>query len=649
MHTERQELWRSTHLLTEDKKDLARMVLDEIRRGRDVTRTLRSHPLRGGGYLNKSMLVTIYNEMVATGEIREDARLLERIRMKPMRTLSGVTTVTALTKPYPCPGKCIFCPTDVRMPKSYLPDEPGAMRGLEHEFDPYGQVRSRIEQLESVGHPTDKIELLKQSFAQMVPQLRPQDRVAIVTYAGSAGLVLPSTPGSEQDTILAALERLSAGGSTNGGAGIELAYATAQQHFIQNGVNRVILATDGDFNVGITDVSELKGFVERKRAGGIYLSVLGFGRGNYNDELMQALAQNGNGTAAYIDTLNEARRVLVDEASSTLFPIAEDVKLQVELNPAMVSEYRLIGYETRLLAREDFNNDKVDAGEIGSGHSVTAIYEIAPAGSGAELVDPLRYGGTQASRPGGGSGEYAFLKMRYKLPGEAASRLIETPVGPEVESSLEAAPREARFAAESTFGFVQDVGRRVSRTDWVKNFAYPAPRTFTYSEIVTPEAGYVLGVDSNARNAQNQNMTPPAHSMSGYRLATAHREGRRGAIGSLLRAMQANPDRVQPAAAIGSQPAVSFDGYIVAEHTEVGQWVSKGEPIVELVELDRIDITGVAGGRARVPVHAGRIEIAGASLLARLVACEDEVIIGRDVLNRLVVHLDGPRLRLRLS
>ncbi|HLO31987.1 MAG TPA: tRNA uridine(34) 5-carboxymethylaminomethyl modification radical SAM/GNAT enzyme Elp3 [Anaerolineales bacterium] len=160
MQTERQEAWRSTHLLTADKKDLARAVLDEIRRGRDVTKTLRSHPLKGGGYLNKSMLVTIYNEMLLAGEIKEDARLLERIRMKPMRTLSGVTTVTVLTKPYPCPGKCIFCPTDVRMPKSYLPDEPGAMRGLEHEFDPYKQVRSRIEQLQSLGHPTEKIELL---------------------------------------------------------------------------------------------------------------------------------------------------------------------------------------------------------------------------------------------------------------------------------------------------------------------------------------------------------------------------------------------------------------------------------------------------------------------------------------------------------
>jgi len=160
MHTERQELWRSTHLLTDDKRDLARTVLEEVRRGRDVTKTLRSYPLHGGGYLNKSMLVAMYHELVAAGEIHEDARLLERIRMKPMRTLSGVTTVTVLTKPYPCPGKCIFCPTDVRMPKSYLPDEPGAMRGLEHEFDPYAQVRSRIEQLESVGHPTDKIELL---------------------------------------------------------------------------------------------------------------------------------------------------------------------------------------------------------------------------------------------------------------------------------------------------------------------------------------------------------------------------------------------------------------------------------------------------------------------------------------------------------
>jgi elongator complex protein 3 len=160
MQTERQELWRSTHVLTEDKRELARTVLEEIRRGRDATKTLRSHPLRGGGYLNKSMLVAIYNEMVTAGEIQEDPRLLERIRMKPMRTLSGVTTVTVLTKPYPCPGKCIFCPTDVRMPKSYLPDEPGAMRGLQHEFDPYAQVRSRIEQLQSLGHPTDKVELL---------------------------------------------------------------------------------------------------------------------------------------------------------------------------------------------------------------------------------------------------------------------------------------------------------------------------------------------------------------------------------------------------------------------------------------------------------------------------------------------------------
>src|SRR5215216_5767610 len=160
MQTERQERWRETHLLTADKKELARTVLEEIRRGRDVTKTLRGHPMRGGGYLNKSMLVSIYNELVETGEMDEDVPLLDRIRMKPMRTLSGVTTVTVLTKPYPCPGKCIFCPTDVRMPKSYLPDEPGAMRGLEHEFDPYAQVRSRIEQLESVGHPTDKIELL---------------------------------------------------------------------------------------------------------------------------------------------------------------------------------------------------------------------------------------------------------------------------------------------------------------------------------------------------------------------------------------------------------------------------------------------------------------------------------------------------------
>jgi Ca-activated chloride channel homolog len=219
----------------------------------------------------------------------------------------------------------------------------------------------------------------------------------------------------------------------------------------------VILATDGDFNVGITDTDELEGFVERERTSGIFLSVLGFGRGNYNDALMQALAQNGNGAAAYIDTLSEARKVLVEESTSTLFPIAKDVKIQVEFNPATVSEYRLIGYENRLLNREDFNNDKVDAGEIGSGHTVTAIYEITPKGSSAALVDNLRYQNNAAPAISDTASEYGFLRIRYKLPGEDTSKLIETPIGAANEVGAAGGgdvAREARFAA-SVAGFGQ--------------------------------------------------------------------------------------------------------------------------------------------------------------------------------------------------
>ena len=226
----------------------------------------------------------------------------------------------------------------------------------------------------------DKLPLLKNSMKMLVSELNPDDTVAIAVYAGAAGTVLEPTKVTHKSKIIATLDRLNSGGSTAGGAGIKLAYALAESTFDKNAVNRVILATDGDFNVGIRNVEELKGFVERKRKSGVYLSVLGFGQGNYNDALMQKLAQNGNGNAAYIDTLSEARKVLVEEASGTLFTIAKDVKIQVEFNPERVAEYRLIGYESRALKREDFNNDSVDAGEIGSGHSVTAIYEITPVG-----------------------------------------------------------------------------------------------------------------------------------------------------------------------------------------------------------------------------------------------------------------------------
>lgn len=271
----------------------------------------------------------------------------------------------------------------------------------------------------------DKLPLLIQSFKLMVGELRPQDQVSIVTYAGSAGLALPPTPAGERDTILNALNNLRAGGGTNGQGGLQQAYAVAEDMAEDGEVSRIILATDGDFNIGISNPDALTDFIAEKRETGTYLSVLGFGRGNLDDATMQALAQNGNGTAAYIDTLSEAQKVLVDQLTGALFPIAGDVKVQVEFNPAQVAEYRLIGYETRALAREDFNNDRVDAGELGAGHSVTAIYEITPVGSPAQLTDPLRY---QPSTVADVSGEIGYVKLRYKAPGESTSQLLETPI-----------------------------------------------------------------------------------------------------------------------------------------------------------------------------------------------------------------------------
>ncbi len=302
----------------------------------------------------------------------------------------------------------------------------------------------------------DKLPLLKNSMRMLVDTLDKDDTVGIVVYAGAAGTVLEPTKVIEKGKILAALDRLNAGGSTAGGEGIRMAYSLAEANYDPDGVNRVILATDGDFNVGIRDPEALKDFIERKRNTGIFLSVLGFGQGNYNDVLMQKLAQNGNGNAAYIDTLNEARKVLVDEAAGTLFTIAKDVKIQVEFNPEKVAEYRLIGYETRMLNREDFNNDMVDAGDIGSGHSVTVIYEITPLESKGRLIDDLRYGSSKDSAKGKKNKEYAFLKIRYKLPEETESKLITLPIDADSEfSKVGKAPEEARFAsAVAAFGML---------------------------------------------------------------------------------------------------------------------------------------------------------------------------------------------------
>ncbi len=309
-----------------------------------------------------------------------------------------------------------------------------------------------------------KLPLLKQAFAELTRQLRAQDRVSIVVYAGSAGLVLPPTPGDRQDEILAALDRLQAGGSTNGGDGIRLAYAMARRAFVEDGVNRVILATDGDFNVGTVDGGSLETMVADQRKSGIALTTLGFGHGNYNDHLAERLADAGDGNHAYIDTLQEARKVLVEEMSSTLLTIAQDVKIQLEFNPAVVSEYRLVGYENRLLAREDFANDRVDAGDIGAGHEVTALYELTLVGSGAERLPPLRYA-APAAAPDASADELAHLRLRYKRPGESDSRLIETPV---LRSAIAAQPGESmRFAASvAAYADALRGGTHIGDWDW---------------------------------------------------------------------------------------------------------------------------------------------------------------------------------------
>ena len=285
--------------------------------------------------------------------------------------------------------------------------------------------------------PSDKLPLLKSAFALLVEQLRPEDRVAIVVYAGAAGLVLPSTRGDRHDKITAALDQLEAGGSTAGGAGLKLAYDVARENHIDGGNNRVILATDGDFNVGASSDAEMVRLIEGERDSGTFLTVLGFGTGNLKDSKMEQIADHGNGNFHYVDGLLEARKVLVEEMGGTLLTLARDVKLQVEFNPARVSGYRLIGYENRLLADEDFNDDTKDAGELGAGHTVTALYEVVPAGvSVPRGVDDLRYQpqADDPPPPSGFDGELLYVKVRYKDPDGSASKLLEHAVADDVES-----------------------------------------------------------------------------------------------------------------------------------------------------------------------------------------------------------------------
>jgi Ca-activated chloride channel family protein len=331
----------------------------------------------------------------------------------------------------------------------------------------------------------NKLPLLKQSFKLLVDNLRPQDRVAIVVYAGAAGLVLPSTPGSDKKTILAAIERLEAGGSTAGGAGIQLAYETARQGFVRGGNNRVILATDGDFNVGASSDGELVQMIEEKRKEGVFLTVLGFGGGNYKDAKMEKLADRGNGNHAYIDSITEAKKVLVSEMGGTLFTIAKDVKLQVEFNPARVKGYRLLGYENRMLAAQDFNDDKKDAGELGAGHTVTALYEIIPAGSDEAVagVDPLKYQQTQTTAAAGAD-ELMTVKLRYKLPDGDKSTLLSHAIR-DTSTPLAQTSADFRFATA-----VAELGMLLRSSPHKGKASYESVLSRAQGAMGTDRAGY---------------------------------------------------------------------------------------------------------------------------------------------------------------
>jgi Ca-activated chloride channel family protein len=303
----------------------------------------------------------------------------------------------------------------------------------------------------------NKLPLLKQSMKLLVENLRDQDRVAITVYAGSAGLVLPSTSGKEKKKINAAIDELDAGGSTAGGEGIVLAYKVAKENFISDGNNRVILATDGDFNVGISSDDELVSLIERERESRVFLSVLGFGTGNYQDNKMQLLADKGNGNHSYIDNINEAKKVLVKEFGSTLFTIAKDVKFQIEFNPSKVQAYRLIGYENRMLAAEDFNDDKKDAGEVGSGHTVTALYEVIPAGiknAFAKSIDPLKYQAIKKVDTRNITNDLFTIKLRYKTPEGNKSMLITKPILDSREDFSKASDNFKFSAAVAEFGLL---------------------------------------------------------------------------------------------------------------------------------------------------------------------------------------------------
>ncbi len=382
---------------------------------------------------------------VDAGSYTNVRRFVSEGRLPPADAVRVEEMINYFAYDYPDPtGEHPFTVTTELADAPWHPGHKLALIGLKARSIPTrslppGNLVFLIDVSGSMADPR-KLPLVKSAFRLLVNQLRDEDRVAIVVYAGAAGLVLPSTPGSQKDRILDAIERLEAGGSTAGAEGIRLAYRTAREHFQRDGNNRVILATDGDFNVGVSSEGELIRLIEEERKSGIFLTVLGFGTGNFKDARMEQLADKGNGHYAYVDSILEARKVFVQELGATLLTVAKDVKLQVEFNPARVQAYRLVGYENRLLADEDFNDDTKDAGDLGAGHAVTALYELVPAGAPLDVkvgtVDPLKYqgNGETARVTREGNGDWLTVKLRYKPPRDSASRLLERTVRAETRS-----------------------------------------------------------------------------------------------------------------------------------------------------------------------------------------------------------------------
>ncbi|HWA73522.1 MAG TPA: VWA domain-containing protein [Polyangiaceae bacterium] len=351
----------------------------------------------------------------------------------------------------------------------------------------------------------NKLPLLKYSLAELVKTLSPKDRVSLVVYAGASGVVLQPTSGRERSAISQAIERLEAGGSTNGAAGIEAAYALAERNFDPQGVNRVILATDGDFNVGVSSEGELVRLIEKKREKGVYLTVLGFGMGNYKDSNLEQLADHGNGNYAYIDSRAEARKVLVDQGGSTLVTIAKDVKIQVEFNPSEVAAYRLIGYENRALRAQDFNDDRKDAGEIGPGHSVTALYELIAPGDPIPggKVDPLKYQRTAPAN--GGSDEVATVKLRFKRPRSESSELLSVTVPNRVNPIAQVSP-DFRFASA-----VASFGMLLRGSEYKGSSSYPMVRSLAESSGPSPNAtrAEFIGLIARAEELSKSSVLAP--------------------------------------------------------------------------------------------------------------------------------------------